>query len=166
MQDDNQALLCKAIQSGDLKRAYQLLETGIDPNQVRDKGNTALHEASKRDYTQLAALLLSKGADYTIRNAAEQTALSTDYTDIATIHRIRQEYQRIPVHPYDQKSQNQQVNSYVDQLNRDGLLKISGLLNSTQLSQLKKDFKTFINRIRIKRFLKFKGFTHYDQKEY
>jgi len=166
LQDDKQALLCNVIQSGALKRAYQLIETGIDPNQVGEKGNTALHEACKRGYTHLAALLLSKGADYTIRNAAEQTALATDFTDITTIHRIRQEYQRMPVHPYDQESQNQQVNSYVDQLNRDGLLKISGLLNSAQLSQLKKDFKTFIKRIRIERFFKFKGFTHYNQKEY
>lgn len=166
MQDDKQALLCDAIQSGALDRAYQLLETGIDPNQVGEKGNTALHEASKRGYTHLAALLLSKGADYTVRNVAEQTALVTDFTDITTIHRIRQEYQRMPVYPYDQKTQNQQVNDYVDQLNRDGLLKISGLIDSVQLSQLKKDFKTFISRVRIKRFLKFKGFTRYNEKEY
>jgi len=166
LQNDNQVLLCNAIKNGALDRAYQLIETGIDPDQIGENGNTALHEASKRGYAHLAALLLSKGADYTVRNAVEKTALDTDFTDITIIHRIRQEYQRMPVYPYDTNSQNQQVNNYVDQLNRYGLLKISGLLDSAQLAQLKKDFKILINRVRIERFLKFKGFNHYDTKEY
>ena len=162
----NRTLLCELIRSGAVDQAYQSLMAGTDLNQIGKNGNTPLHEACKRGYTHFAALLLSKGADYTICNSANQSALSQDFTDITTIHRIRQEYQRLSVYPYDKKSRDQQVNSYVDLLNKNGLVKISGVVNPEQLKKLKNEFSVFIDRMKIDQLHMRNNYTHYDQKEY
>jgi len=54
--------LVKALQSGDLDRVRQLVETGADLEQRDERGSTAIHYAACGQY-HIAEYLLAKGAD-------------------------------------------------------------------------------------------------------
>ena len=138
-----------------------------EPSRVGADGNTPLHQAVKNGRFQVAAALLLGGADWTLRNAEGKTALDLEFASLPALHRIRQEYQRLPVAPYDRSSAPcADVESYVSQLERDGILKVSGLVGSEQLAQMQSDFGRLVGRLDLARMLFRKRFSHYDQEEY
>ena len=58
---------------GDVKQVAQLLEAGIDPNQIDDEGYSALQAAAENDHVAVVKLLVSKGANVAYKG--EYTAL-------------------------------------------------------------------------------------------
>ena len=54
--------LVKAVQSGDLDRVRQLVDSGADLDQKDERGSTAIHYAACGQYL-IAEFLLSRGAD-------------------------------------------------------------------------------------------------------
>jgi ankyrin repeat protein len=57
-----------AARSGDLRTVKSLLDEGVDPNLLGDMGCTPLHYARMEAKTDVADLLLSRGASPTIKN--------------------------------------------------------------------------------------------------
>ena len=55
--------------------AFAMIGNGLDPNLATDDGNTILHSAARTGYPRVIRLLLQKGADAGLRNAASQTPL-------------------------------------------------------------------------------------------
>ena len=132
-----------------------------------DRETTALHEAVENGHAQIAATLLLGGADWTLKNTEGKTALDPAFSSLPTLHRIRQEYQRLPIAPYDgATAPPAPVSSYVNQLERDGILKVSGLIGADQLRQMQADFERLVRRLKIGRLFYRKRFSHYDQEEY
>jgi hypothetical protein len=60
-------------------------------------GRSPLHEAVLRRQYAEAASLLAHGADWTARNDEGKAPLEIGFADLDTLHRIRQEYQRLPL---------------------------------------------------------------------
>lgn len=52
---------------------------------MNNKGNTALHEAVKRNFTASVEILVNGGADVTLRN--KQDLLAVDLTDVSETHK-------------------------------------------------------------------------------
>ncbi|CAH1775455.1 unnamed protein product [Owenia fusiformis] len=61
-------VLHKASKNNNRSLVELLLESGIDVNYIDAEGNTALHLACSKKHTDIALLLIEKGADFTIRN--------------------------------------------------------------------------------------------------
>ncbi len=160
--------LIEAVAAGSADRARELLENDTPPNDAGADGNTALHMAVKNGKLQIAAILLQRGADWTLKNAEGRTALDPELVGLETLHRIRQEYQRLAEPPYDgAEPPSDRVASYISSLERDGILKVSGLLDSGQLARLREDFTQRIRKLRLaSTFLPAKRYFHYDQEEY
>ena len=55
--------LFHASQTGDLRRLYQLLQAGVDPNQTTDRGGTPLLFAAGAGHAPIVSALLAAGAD-------------------------------------------------------------------------------------------------------
>lgn len=159
--------LIEAVAAGSIEDTQQLLAQGTEPNHIGTAGNTALHEAVKNGNAQIAAMLLQAGADWTLKNAEGRTALDPVFASLPTLHRIRQEYQRLPVPPYDvATAPSAEASSYAKQLERDGILKVSGLVDTQQLTQMQADFDRFVRKLKRARLFFRNRFSHYDQEEY
>jgi len=149
-----------------VEEARKLLAEGVDPDQRSKAGDTALHEAVRGGHCRLAALLLAHGADPWLTNAAGAAALSTDFAELPTLHRIRQEYQRLPRPPYDADPAGDGVRSTLARLRRDGLVRVSGLLEPGELRRLQRDFRSCVRRLRLAQLFRRGIRQHYDQAEY
>ena len=159
--------LISAIVKGSHQDIRRLLEEGMDPNSVCTGGNTALHEAVRHERPLMAALLLANGADWTVRNTEGKQALSLDFTSLPILHRIRQEYQRLPVAPYDTiLPSSEWVQCQLEQLEHEGVVKISGFIKPEELKRMQSDFRTFVNKIKIGRIFFRKRFVSTNQDEY
>lgn len=75
--------MISAIEKGRIEIIKTLLDLGADPNEkLTDNGNTPLHEAVKmmkskftQNNQQVVQYLLEKGADPTIKNQQNKTAI-------------------------------------------------------------------------------------------
>lgn len=159
--------LLNTITNNQPDQAFALLETEALINAQSDSGNTALHEAVARGYTGLAAAIIARGADLSILNQDKQAALDTAFSDLQTIHRIRQELQRLKEPQYlDESALDPEVEQTLRQLRRDGVVKISGLLTPNQVADIQQTFSAWGESIETKRARGDAEFVHYDQEEY
>ncbi|MEE2778098.1 MAG: ankyrin repeat domain-containing protein [Acidobacteriota bacterium] len=62
-----------------------LLALGIDPNTPDAQGNTALHDAVKKDFPSIVELLAANGANLEATNAQNQTPLALAETRLALV---------------------------------------------------------------------------------
>lgn len=159
--------LFEAIKSRSLDEAYTLLQQNVGLDSQADNGATPLHEAVRIKNAHLAACILARGADFTIRDKKNRTPLDLSYTDLQTLHRIRQEFQRLEDPAYsDESSLDPQLTLLLDQLRRAGIVKVSGLLNALELKELQNSFSAWGRKMEISRCSGEASFTHYDQEEY
>lgn len=69
---------------GDVEQVAQLLEAGIDPNQIDDEGYSALQAAAENDHLAVVKLLVSKGANVAYKGeyTALQLAEMAEHADV------------------------------------------------------------------------------------
>lgn len=130
---------------------------------------SALHDAVRRGEHRRAATLLAEGADPDACDASGHGALDPAFTDLDTLHRIRQEYQRLPRAPYGDATRLEgPASDLVQALRRDGIVKLPGFVPATELRRLRHDFSRWLRRMRLARLLRpgsvRKG--HYDSRAY
>ncbi len=130
-------------------------------------GETPLHDAVRgRRYAE-AARLLAHGADWKVRNGEGKKPLEIGFTDLDTLHRVRQEYQRLPLVAEGQSAaSDERVRSLVQALARDGVLRLEGYIEPERLRRLQRDFNRFVRRLQTARLFGLKRFRHYDEREH
>ncbi|MBA3954492.1 ankyrin repeat domain-containing protein [Candidatus Dependentiae bacterium] len=89
-QQDLDSQLLKAVQLGTREQIEQLLQAGANPNAVTYRGYTPLHWAANRGLTDMAQLLLDKGAnvnatDHRFGYTPLHIAASSGYTELAQL---------------------------------------------------------------------------------
>lgn len=86
---ENSTPLIAAAKRGDYKMTYDLLKKGAEPNAWDNDDNTALYYAVNGNYTKVAALLVSYGANPLIKNeeapSLTSIARANDNTKLAAI---------------------------------------------------------------------------------
>ena len=75
LDENNQSALMMAIENNHIEIAQLLLNAKADLNHQRNDGNTPLHIACYKGYTQLAVLLMDFGTNPAITNEKGQTPL-------------------------------------------------------------------------------------------
>ena len=149
---------------GDLR-----IETGSSPA-TAEGPHTAkqspLHEAVRRGWCAEAAKLLAHGADWKARNVEGQAPLELEFTDLDTLHRIRQEYQRLPLAVAGAVASDERIGPAVQALERDGMLRVEGFIEPERLRRLQRDFNRFVRRLRVARLFGLKRYGHYDEREH
>ena len=65
-----------AVEFGNIEALKEFLDAGADVNEGKSRGDlTPLHYAAQYDHTEIAELLISKGADLNVRTRDGQTLL-------------------------------------------------------------------------------------------
>lgn len=124
--------------------------------------SSSLHEAVGRGECLRAARLLADGADPARRDAAGHRALDPAFAGLDVLHRIRQEYQRLPLPPYDGADDPDPT---LQALSRDGIVHVPGLVPGEALRRLQSEFPRFVRRLRLTRHFR-RGTPHYDERQY
>ncbi len=136
-------------------------------NLQNNERNTALHFAAQNGHAYIAAFLLSRKADYLITNNKGNKPLSLDCIDIELLLAIRQHYQRMPETFYKQNQpQNPLAKHYLNELEKNGIVKISGFISPDILKQLQADFDSFVKNVEKKVEDGTGIYTHYHTEEY
>jgi len=139
-------MLIKAVRNKDWSEIRSLAESGADLNETDSLGNTPLHEAVLADQQDVAAFLLFHGADYRHRNAGGEAPFDESFVTSDRLHGIRQRYQRLKL-PATDVHPSPGVLDYVDQLEKNGIARVPGLVTSGQIETLKADFARFIDEV-------------------
>ncbi len=71
---NNATVMHQAIGYEQIILLEKLIQAGASLNVQNAYGNTALHDAAKKNKPELVALLLSRGADYRIKNKSDKSA--------------------------------------------------------------------------------------------
>jgi len=153
-----------AVQQGDVSTVERYLHEGADPNFQDASGRTALHYAVESRNAQMAACLLIYRANYRIVDNDGVAPLDSRFVPIELLHNIRQRYQR-----FHRNGNNgtepiaDDVRSYSEELDRRGLVKLSGLIPDDTLAQMRRDFQKFILELSV-RIARGSGvYKHYDE---
>ena len=83
-----EAKLLDAVRSGDIREVRKFLKKGADVNAKTNIGLTSLHAAATKGHTEIAALLLDRGADVNAQykgGFALYTAAVKGHTEIAAL---------------------------------------------------------------------------------
>ncbi|NNL68249.1 MAG: hypothetical protein HKP30_18515, partial [Myxococcales bacterium] len=103
------------------------------------------------------------------RGAAGHGALDPAFFDLEALHRIRQEYQRLPRPPFDDETRLRgPAAESVAALRRDGIVRLPGFVPPVTLRRLRRDSARWLLRMRLARLLRPQGIrkAHYDSREY
>jgi len=140
-----------AAQKGYADLVEKLLDQRAHINLQNNEGNAALHFAAQNGHAYIAAFLLSRKADYLITNSKGNRPLDLDFIDIELLHAIRQHYQRMPETFYKQSQpQSPLAQRYLNELENNGIVKISGFIQKDELKQLQSDFDSFVKNVEKK----------------
>ncbi len=121
----NENLMIKAAESGDLNSLRALLDAGVNPNAKLSNGTTALHFAGHKGEDHLVRLLISRGADPTAKDSAGRTPM--DYTrrgitkDFMTKAATDPNYHRLLAHEL-------KVEDYFNAVSKNQIAKVEKLL--------------------------------------
>lgn len=152
---------------GDTETLEKLLYEGADPNVQNAQGETALHLAVRHGHEQTAACLLAYGADHTVVDNRGHTPLSLDYTNLKVLHAIRQRYGRVRTREsVRHQPSSAQVATWVSTLDRQGIIKLSGLIELDALTRMQTDFQAFIRNLEGKIARGESFYRHYDEEEH
>jgi hypothetical protein len=141
------ALMAAAVDD-DCESIESLLVQGVAADARDGAGRTALHYAVGSGRANAAACLLANGADYSIGNNRGARPVSLEYTDIRTLHAIRQRQRRYryPVNP-DHSPHSRRALTAARELDENGVARVTGLIGAQELEQLQADFRDFIDNI-------------------
>lgn len=159
--------LMAAAMAGNTALMEDLLEDGADSAACDENGRTALHYAVKCARPEAAACLLAYGANHTMRDNRGRQPLALDYTDRETLHAIRQRYRRFRTRRNRESGTPAgRVREWADALERDGIVRISGLIQPKELAGLRREFTGFVEAL-DRRMESGEGtYLHYDEKEH
>lgn len=157
----------RAVRAGDLEQVERLAMLGERLDDTGASGQTALHVAARAGRADIAACLLTHGADYDVADGAGRTALSLEHVDVETLHAIRQHYQRYP-HPSVRSGGGDDPNAarYADALDADGIVRLDGAIGPALLAQLRRDFAAFMDDLDRRASAGTADYGHYDQEAY
>ena len=79
--EEGRGILHIAVDSDNLEVVKEVLDRGVDINQVDDEGLTAIQYATICEYPEMVAYLLSRGADPLIKDDDGLTAIDNATTD-------------------------------------------------------------------------------------
>ena len=160
--------LLAAASSGDTSRIAQLVREGEDVDLQNRWGQTALHVAARRGRYDAAALLLLHGASHSIVDAKGHAPLAEPNTSLPALHSIRQRYKRAAAleGPRGSEPATPIVADWLNDLRRDGILRISGLVPSALVSRMKEEFSAFVTQIDNRRAHGEAGMKTYDEEEH
>lgn len=156
--------LLAAARFGDVALVEQLLQAGADPNIQDSSGRTALHYAVERCNAQMAACLLVYRADHRMADQQGVAALDLNHVSIELLHSIRQRHRRFYSRGCSATAPvADDVRRYAQELERRGLVKLSGLVSSETLARMQSDFRRFIMELKVKISRGGGQYTHYDE---
>ena len=158
--------LIAAAARGDTARLQQHLAAGDDPNQRDGQGETALHRAVAAQQMDTAACLLAHGADHTLRNADGSMPLELGHCRLDTLHGIRQRYHRRTFNGAPPTVASPNAERWAADLERDGIVKVSGLIPPDLLEALRADFASFASHLEAKAARGEASHRHYDEEEH
>lgn len=137
-----------AAARGNLKAVERLLEAGADINAQSESGRTALHAAALWGRTEIAARLLALGANPNIEDRKGRKALGLDNISPDTLHVVRQKYHRLRIREsIDGLPPSERVRRWAADLDRQRIIKISGLITPAELTCLQADFEKFVQNL-------------------
>lgn len=144
-QNGNTALMI-AAQKGYTTLIEELLDNEANPNIQNNHGQTALHFATQNGHAYIAAYLLARGAKHKIKDKHKNLALDNVETEFLSY--VKQYYLTIPSLDFKfNPPQSPFVTKHVNELRKNGIVKISGMINENELKQLQADFRTFIEHV-------------------
>jgi hypothetical protein len=157
-----------AAAAGRTDKVRALLEQGADIDARNHLGQTPLHLAAGCGQYETAAYLLSSGADHTLEDRQARRPLAPENVDPETLHRIRQRYRRTPSPRFKrmQESDSAFPSEWLENLRRDGLMRIPGLVGPAQLSSMRDEFQGFVDSIDEKRARGEGEMKSYDEEEH
>ena len=159
--------LMAMAKAGDTPAIESLLLEGADVNERDSRGRTALHYAVKCGQPQAAACLLAYGANHTIKDAQGNCPLSLEYTTIELLHALRQRYRRFIRSDGVSKSESTEaVVHWLEDLEQNGIVKISGLIGPDELLEMQQDFESFVKNLDKKMAAGDADYKHYDEEEH
>jgi hypothetical protein len=161
------APLQAAALHGDRQEVERLLEQGANPDIQDHWGETALHKAINGRRPEIAACLLFYGANPKISDRKGRTPLSLEYTTLEMLHAIRQRYRRFrPNSSLTRIPESEEVRNWVEGLEQNGIIRISGLISPDVLLRLRAGFEAFVKRVDDRVRVGKGQYEHYDQEEY
>ncbi|MBX9830630.1 phytanoyl-CoA dioxygenase family protein [Candidatus Babeliales bacterium] len=129
--------LSSAIEWGDYDQVKMLLENRQE-NQELDPYLFTLAVRGKNPDHRIAALLMRHGlCDKQLLENAPR----------AFVHGVREYYQRLPEPGFCDDRLDEKGLAYLEELNANGIVRISGLISDVELAQLQKDFQKFVDSI-------------------
>jgi hypothetical protein len=158
--------LMAAASRGDAKAVEQLLHLGADVNARGRRRRTALFEAAVAGHGDCVAALLAHGADPDLGDWRGRKPLSTDVVSLETLHGFRQRYHRHAVAPSASSPPSGQACAWAGELERHGILKISGLVGAEALARMRVDIARFVTGIEARLARGVGEFRHYDEEEH
>lgn len=161
------SVLITAARRGDTELAESLIRNGAALDARNWRGETALHCAVKYGNPLVAACLLHYGADRSIPDTRGRTPLSLDYTDLETLHSIRQRHRRFrPRQAARQTLSSAQVEGWLDELNEHGFLRLPRLVVGDELARMQGEFARFAENMEAKLARGEGKKRHYDEEEH
>ena len=142
--------LMRAARDGQVDRIGALLDEGSPIDACNERGQTALHVAARCSRVEAAALLLVRGASHAVTDARGRRPLDSSNVDPETLHAIRQSYRRSAVLSDDPLASEfgppvgVPGDSWLDQLRRDGIVRIPGLVPAAALASMRAEFEGFV----------------------
>ncbi|MEQ1757264.1 MAG: glycosyltransferase [Vicinamibacterales bacterium] len=163
--------LISATRHGDLAAVTRLLASGVPVNAQDSSGCSALHRAVSLGYEEIAASLLAHGANPHLVDHKGRSACAGSTTPPDILHGIRQRYHRLPMRAGTAgapllPSASARAQGWAADLERRGIIKITGLLTPEALTSLRTDFARFIQAL-DERIARGKAdHKHYDEEEH
>ncbi len=156
-----------AIHAGSIRDVEQLLIRGADPSARDREGNPLLRVAAAAGHAQVAAVLLAHGANFEAADTEGRAALCPEVIGLETLHHIRQRYHRYtPAQEWRPAGCAGLLAEFAEPLQRDGIIRLTGLLDDASLKEMQADFGRFVARLN-QRILRGQGlFRHYDEEEH
>ena len=144
-----------------------LLKDYEEINAKDSYGRTALHYSMKYHNSKFAACLLASGADFTLADNYGKLPLSPGFTSLKNIHAVRQLHRRFHEYkPLPNTITSQETLGRANRLAHSGIIRITGLISTDVLIQLRSEFEGFINSIDTKMANNEGLFKHYDEEEH
>jgi hypothetical protein len=148
--DPGDTELIAAVRRGDSAEVTRRVLAGEDVNVRNSVGQTALHLAAIRNQPEMAAVLLTYGADHELADTRGRRPLALDNTDVEILHAIRQHYQRYRYESVQrERSADEVVTRCVAELAANGIVRLGGV-DPALLGQLQSDFATFVAELEQK----------------
>jgi len=158
--------LIAAARRGLVPVVERLLDAGADVEATGRRGRTALHDAAARGRAEAAALLLARGADVRRRDRRGRAPLDASNVPVETLHAIRQRYHRRRTDRALAPEASDASKAWAAALDRDGIVKVPGLVAPALLAQLRDDFEGFVAHLEATRARGGGAYRHYDEEEH